>query len=83
LNRVLITDILDNYFFNILSIFVLVAMNALKRKVWYDKHSTQIDGILLIVVKQRLALESANTNSILANVMKSTLSTVKISNENM
>ncbi|XP_060858951.1 charged multivesicular body protein 4c-like [Metopolophium dirhodum] len=60
-----------------------VALNALKRKICYDKHSSQIEGILLIVIKQRLALESANTNTILVNVMKSSLSTVKMSNENI
>ncbi|CAI6358426.1 unnamed protein product [Macrosiphum euphorbiae] len=60
-----------------------VAMNALKRKICYEKHSNQLEGILLMVIKQRLALESANTNTILANVMKSSLSTVNMANENI
>eukprot|EP00102_Acyrthosiphon_pisum_P020531 XP_016657741.1 PREDICTED: charged multivesicular body protein 4c-like isoform X3 [Acyrthosiphon pisum] len=60
-----------------------VALSALKRKNCYEKHSSQIEGILLTVIKQRLALESANTNTILVNVMKSTLSTVKTASENI
>jgi len=67
----------------VLSVFVAVALNALKRKNWYKKQSSQIEGILLTVIKQRLALESANTNKILVNVMQSTLKTVEMANENM
>lgn len=66
-----------------LSVFVAVALNALKRKNCYKKQSSQIEGILLTVIKQRLALESANTNKILVNVMQSTLNTVEMANENM
>ncbi|XP_015368744.1 PREDICTED: charged multivesicular body protein 4b-like [Diuraphis noxia] len=60
-----------------------VALNALKRKNCYEKQSSQIEGILLTVIKQRLALENANTNKILVNVMKSTLNTVKMTNQNI
>lgn len=63
--------------------FVTVALNALKRKNCYEKQSSQIEGILLTVIKQRLALENANTNKILVNVMKSSLNTVKMANQNM
>lgn len=74
---------LNNYFFNSLSIFAAVALNALKRKNCYEKQASQIEGILSTVIQQRLALESVNTNTVLLNVMESTLNTVKMVDKNM
>ncbi|XP_022162314.1 charged multivesicular body protein 4c-like isoform X2 [Myzus persicae] len=60
-----------------------VALNALKRKNCYEKQASQIEGILSTVIQQRLALESVNTNTVLLNVMESTLNTVKMVDKNI
>ena len=47
-----------------------VALAALKRKKRYEKQLQQLDGTLTTLEQQREALESANTNTAVFQVMK-------------
>lgn len=64
-------------------IFILVALQALKRKKRYEQQLEQLHGTLTTIETQREALENANTNSAVLDTMKGAANALKKSHKDM
>lgn len=65
------------------TIYLLAAIQALKRKKRYEKQLQQIDGTLSTIEMQREALESANTNTAVLTTMKGAADAMKAAHQHM
>lgn len=63
--------------------FILVALQALKRKKRYEQQLEQLHGTLTTIETQREALENANTNSAVLDTMKGAANALKKSHKDM
>lgn len=63
--------------------FILVALQALKRKKRYEQQLEQLQGTLTTIETQREALENANTNTAVLDTMKGAANALKKSHKDM
>ena len=63
--------------------FIVVALQALKRKKRFEKQLTQIDGALSTIEFQREALENAKTNTAVLQSMKTAAKALKSAHQDL
>jgi charged multivesicular body protein 4A/B len=64
-------------------LFILVALQALKRKKRYEQQLEQLQGTLTTIETQREALENANTNAAVLDTMKGAADALKKTHKDM